>query len=109
MRMNRMDQQTLRVRLAKLSESLQRDQSVVENMFEKISIALASVFRLTQGNQTTLKALQGSPQEVQGYVINLITETRKKIDGMNERTTRDLDNIILELEMSPHQTESSKR
>jgi hypothetical protein len=102
MRMNKMDQQTLRLRLAELSEPLQRDQGVVENMFEKISIAMTSVFRLTQGDQTTLKALQGSPQEVQGYILNLIAETKKKVDGMIERTKTDLDNIILELGMGPH-------
>ena len=96
--MNEMDQHTLRLQLTELSGALQRDQDAVENMFEKISIAMTSAFRLTQENQTVLKALQGSPQEVQGYVLNLISETRSMIDRMNKRTTKDLHNIILELE-----------
>lgn len=104
-----MDQQTLRLQLVELSGTLQRDQDTVENMFEKISVAMTSAFRLTQGNQTVLKALQGSPQEVQGYVLNLVSEAKSMIDKMNKRTANDLHNIILELDTGAHQTESSKR
>ncbi len=104
-----MDQQTLRLQLVELSGTLQRDQDAVENMFEKISVAMTSAFRLTQGNQTVLKVLQGSPQEVQGYVLNLVNEAKSMIDKMNKRTTKDLHDIILELDTGAHQTESSKR
>ncbi len=89
-----MDIESIKTQLNKISESIQSEQLSIDESFEKLVIAMTSIFRLVNGEQQTLSALQGSPKELQGYVLNLVGQIRKRTSASSAQLIRDLDALL---------------
>ena len=93
-----MDIESIKIELDRISRELQSEHLSIDESFEKLVVAMTNIFRLIDGEQRTLSALQGSPKELQGYVINMIGEMRKKTSTSNAQVIRDLSALIDQLE-----------
>jgi hypothetical protein len=73
-----MNDEQLRKQLTTLLSLLNEQQEEVSAIHEKFQIALTGVLRLIgENNSPTLKSLQGTPQDLKGYLIQLNTDVVK--------------------------------
>jgi hypothetical protein len=71
------DSKTLVLQLTELRNNAARMQSEIEQKYEKFQVALSGVLRILSGDgSATLKAIQGSPEEVKGYLIQIASQLR---------------------------------
>ncbi len=85
-------------RLNAIKNLTQKDNRTFEEEFEKILIALTGVFRLLDGKQSMLTTLQGSPTDVQGYVLKLLGQIRQQINCSYESLIKELDELAEQME-----------
>lgn len=93
-----MDTDESRKQLRAVLERLECDYQSIDEGFEKLIVATTNIFRLMDGQTKTLLALQGSPKELQGYVLNLISEIRKMTAESGEKVSSNLKKTIMQLE-----------
>ncbi|MDF1537454.1 MAG: hypothetical protein P1Q69_00935 [Candidatus Thorarchaeota archaeon] len=85
-------------RVSTIRSLVQRDSRNSEESFEKLLVALAGVFRLLDGKQSTLVALQGSSTEVQGYILKLLGQIRQQINDSYDCLIEELDKLAERME-----------
>lgn len=87
--------ENLILQLTELRNNTVRMQSEIEQEYEKFQVALSGVLRILSGDGSTiLKAIQGSPEEVKGYLIQLASQLRQHTTESWESLKIELDNII---------------
>ncbi len=79
-------------------ESFQNDYQSIDAAFEKLIVATTNVFRLMDGQNKMLLSLQGTPKDLQGYVLSLISEIRKMTAESGEKVSMSLKKTIGQLE-----------
>ncbi len=96
-RTNRVTTESVDVQLNKIIMDLKEEYSAIDASFEKLLIAITNVLKLTGTQKGTLTSLQGTPQELQGYLIEMVSRIRKKntqaINRSLERLTALADNL----------------
>ena len=93
-----MDIETSKDQLKTAVEILQAEHRSIDDAFEKLVVATTNVFRLVDGQSKTLLTLQGSPKEIQGYVLGLILEIRKMTSTSTEQVITNLMKVIEHLD-----------
>ncbi|MEE8181837.1 MAG: hypothetical protein V3T87_00820 [Candidatus Thorarchaeota archaeon] len=89
------DSESLVLQLTELRSNTVRMQSEIEQEYEKFQVALSGVLRILSGDGSAiLKAIQGSPEEVKGYLIQLATQLRQHTTESLESLKVELDNMI---------------
>lgn len=89
------DSENLVLQLTELRSNTVRMQSEIEQEYEKFQVALSGVLRILSGDGSAiLKATQGSPEEVKGYLIQLATQLRQHTTESWESLKVELDNMI---------------
>lgn len=89
------DPENLVLQLTELRSNTVRMQSEIEQEYEKFQVALSGVLRILSGDGSAiLKAIQGSPEEVKGYLIQLTTQLRQHTTESLESLKIELDNMI---------------
>ncbi|MCK4279034.1 MAG: hypothetical protein KAW94_00510 [Candidatus Thorarchaeota archaeon] len=87
--------ETLILQLTELRSNTVRMQDEIEQEYEKFQVALSGVLRILSGDGSTiLKAIQGSPEEVKGYLIQLASQLRQHTTESWESLKLELDNMI---------------
>lgn len=87
--------ETLVLQLTELRSNTVRMQDEIEQEYEKFQVALSGVLRILSGDGSTiLKAIQGSPEEVKGYLIQLASQLRQHTTESWELLKLELDNMI---------------
>lgn len=87
--------ENLILQLTELRNNTVRMQSEIEQEYEKFQVALSGVLRILSGDGSTiLKAIQGSPEEVKGYLIQLASQLRQHTTESWESLKIELDNMI---------------
>ncbi len=88
-----MDSESIRTELRSISNSVQCDRTSLTNEFEKLLIATTNVLRLTDGQQGMLATLQGNPQDLHRYLLNLIRRLQEMVISSSDRTIRALETL----------------
>ena len=89
------DPENLVLQLTELRSNTVRMQSEIEQEYEKFQVALSGVLRILSGDGSMiLKTIQGSPEEVKGYIIQLATQLRQHTTESLESLKIELDNMI---------------
>ncbi len=89
------DPENLVLQLMELRNNTVRMQSEIEQEYEKFQVALSGVLRILSGDGSAiLKAIQGSPEEVKGYLIQLVTQLRQHTTESWESLKIELDKLI---------------
>ena len=89
------DPENLVLQLMELRSNTVRMQNEIEQEYEKFQVALSGVLRILSGDGTAiLKAIQGSPEEVKGYLIQLTAQLRQHTTESWESLKIELDNMI---------------
>ncbi|MCK5302167.1 MAG: hypothetical protein KAJ96_03420 [Candidatus Thorarchaeota archaeon] len=89
------DPENLVLQLMELRNNTVRMQSEIEQEYEKFQVALSGVLRILSGDGSAiLKAIQGSPEEVKGYLIQLASQLRQHTTESWESLKIELDNMI---------------
>jgi hypothetical protein len=96
--MNRVDKDSVEAQLKEIVSLIETEQAAIDASFEKLLIAITNVLRLTNGQKSTLASLQGTPSELQGYLIDLASQIRKKASQTNERLLEKVNILVNELE-----------
>lgn len=85
-------------RLNDIRSLIKKDIKNSEEAFEKLLVAITGVFRLLDGKQSMLAALQGSSADVQGYVLKLLGQVTQQIYGSYEGLITEFDNLVNQIE-----------
>ncbi len=89
------DSESLVLQLTELRNSTVRMQREIEQEYEKFQVALSGVLRILSGDGSAiLKAIQGSPEEVKGYLIQLASQLGRHTTESWESLKMELDNMI---------------
>ena len=95
---NKVDEDFVEVHLKELVVLIEAEKTSIDASFEKLLIAITSVLRLTDGQKDTLASLHGSPSELQGYIIDLASQIRKRTAQTNEHLLEKLNILVNDLE-----------
>jgi hypothetical protein len=95
---NRVDEDSVKGQLKELIVTLETEQSLIDASFEKLLVAITNVLRLTDAQKGTLASLQGSPKELQRYLIDMISQIREKTSRANKHVHERLVSITAEIE-----------
>jgi hypothetical protein len=95
-----MSEETVAQQLDELLKQLDAARIEAGHEHEKFRVALTGVLRLLSGNEATLKGLQGTPEELKGYILNLATE-------LGEVSARKWESIKSQVELILSQTRES--
>ncbi len=89
------DSESLVIQLTELKNNTVRMQNEIEQEYEKFQVALSGVLRILSGDGSAiLQAIQGSPEEVKGYLIQLASQLRQHTTESWESLKIELDNMI---------------
>ncbi len=87
--------ENLVLQLTELRSNTVRMQGEIELEYEKFQVALSGVLRILSGDGSAiLKTIQGSPEEVKGYLIQLASQLRQHTTESWESLKLELDNMI---------------
>lgn len=87
--------ENLVLQLTELRINTVRMQGEIELEYEKFQVALSGVLRILSGDGSAiLKTIQGSPEEVKGYLIQLASQLRQHTTESWESLKLELDNMI---------------
>ncbi len=92
-----MSEETVAQQLAELLKQLDRVRIAADHEHEKFRVALTGVLRLLSGDEATLKGLQGTPEELKGYILNLAIE-------LSEESARRWESLKSQIELILSQT-----
>ncbi len=95
--MNRVDD-VVRFQFDGVIKSIDENIGTTEESFGKLLVALTGVFRLLDGNQSTLAALQGNPADLQAYILKLLGQIREMVSEGYNGLKNDIQSIITNLE-----------
>ena len=93
-----MDSDSLDVELKRILEVVKELLAESKEELDKFQVALTGTLRLLDGENTTLAALQGTPAELRGYVLQLTTQMSNNSD---ERFEKILDNLTALIKIAP--------
>ena len=83
------------VQLTDLRNNTVRMQSEIDQEYEKFQMALSGVLRILSGDgNAILKAIQGSPEEVKGYLIQLASQLHQHTTESWESLKQEMDGVI---------------
>jgi len=94
----KVDKDSVESHLKELVAFVEAEKTSIDSSFEKLLIAITSVLRLTNGQKDTLVSLHGSPSELQGYIIDLASQIRKRTSQTNEHLLEKLNTLVNDLE-----------
>lgn len=89
-----MDSDSLGIELKKILEVVKELLEESKEEQDKFQIALTGTLRLLDGETTTLSALQGSPAELRGYILQLTTKMSKNSAERFEKILEHLTTVI---------------
>ena len=89
-----MDTDSLGFELKKILEVVKELLAESKEELEKFQVALTGTLRLLDGENTTLTALQGSPAELRGYVLQLTTQMSRNSVERFEKILNHLTTVI---------------
>ena len=93
-----MDSDSLGIELKKILEVVKELLEESKEEQDKFQIALTGTLRLLDGENTTLSALQGSPAELRGYILQLTTQMSK---NSADRFEKILDHLTAVIKITP--------
>ena len=96
--LDRMDKDSVEAQLKEIVLLIETEQISIDASFEKLLIAVSNVLRLTNGQKDTLASLQGTSKDLQGYIIDLVSQIRKKTSQTNERLVVKMKDLMTDLE-----------
>ena len=96
-----MNEETVAQQLAELLKQLDSVRNSTGHKHEKFRVALTGVLRLLSGNEATLKGLQGTPEELKGYILNLATELGEESMRQWESLRSQVELILSQVRESP--------
>ena len=76
--MSRLDN-TSETQLGRIIDSIEENARLSNEAFEKLLVAFTGTFRLLDGEQSVLRTLQGSPEEVKAYILNLLNQVKTMV------------------------------
>ncbi|MFX1261052.1 MAG: hypothetical protein ACFFAZ_03105 [Promethearchaeota archaeon] len=71
-----MEDHSLADNLREILLQIESSRSSIEKGHEKLQIALAGALRLLDDNNSMLAKLQSNPDDLKGFVLNLVTELK---------------------------------
>ena len=85
-----MDQDLLINQLTELTQMVQNEKEQTKVEFEKLQVALTGVLKLLTDEQNSpLTRLKGSPQDLKGYIIRLVSELHlgmlNRLENLNSK------------------------
>ncbi len=89
---------TSEVQLEKIIDTINHKARFSEEAFEKLLVALTGVFRLLDGKQSMLTTLQGSPTDIQAYILKLLSQVRTTVSEGYNTLKDDIQTIVQQLE-----------
>ena len=89
---------TPEVQFAKIIEGIDQKARFSEEAFEKLLVALTGAFRLLDGKQSMLAALQGNPEDIQVYILKLLGQVRVMVSEGYDNLKADIQIIVQQLE-----------
>ncbi|MFX0044535.1 MAG: hypothetical protein ACFE8Z_01685 [Candidatus Hermodarchaeota archaeon] len=96
-----MNEDSVAQQLVELLKQLDTTRIASGHEHEKFRVALTGVLRLLSGNAATLKGLQGTPEELKGYILNLATKLGEESARQWESLKSQLELIISQIRGSP--------
>lgn len=96
-----MNEDSVAQKLVELLKQLDTARSAAGHEHEKFRVALTGVLRLLTGNEAMLKGLQGTPEELKGYIINLATELSEESARQWEFLKSQIELILSQIRESP--------
>ena len=96
-----MNDETVAQQLTELLRQLESARISARQEHEKFRVALTGVLRLLSGNEATLKGLQGTPEELKGYILNLATELGEESTRQWESLKSQVELILSQIRESP--------
>jgi hypothetical protein len=97
-----MDEDSVALQLTEIIKRLEKTRLSVGHDHEKFRVALTGVLRLLSSNKATLKGLQGTPDELKGYILNLAAELSQESARQWELFKSQLETILSQAQESPH-------
>ncbi|MFW9887174.1 MAG: hypothetical protein ACFFER_03270 [Candidatus Thorarchaeota archaeon] len=64
--------------LREVLQQIESSRESIEKGHEKFQIALAGALRLLNDNDSMLGKLQGNPDDIKGFLLNLVTELKNE-------------------------------
>ena len=90
-----MDKDLLISQLAELAQTVQAEKGQTNAEFEKIQVALTGVLKLLTDEQNSpLIHLKGTPQDLKGYIIRLVSELHLSMINRWEALSSYIDQVI---------------
>jgi hypothetical protein len=90
-----MEQELLVTQLSEIAQTVQNNKKQTEVEFEKLQVALTGVLRLLAGEKSSpLIRMQGTPQDVKGYIIRLVSELHVNIVNRWETLSAKLEFVL---------------
>lgn len=96
--MSRVDRASIEEHLKEIVTFVEGEQTSIDAAFEKLLIAITNVLKLIDGQQGTLSSLQGTPKELQRYLIDLVIQIRKMTSQTNESLLERTNALLASLE-----------
>ena len=94
-----MDSELVVDQLSCMSKDLVKIKNTISKKHEKFVVALTGVFRLISGDgNSTLVNIQGSPESLKGYIVNLALELRQNTENCLEKINSQLMTILSEVQ-----------
>jgi hypothetical protein len=93
-----MDQDLLINQLTELAQMVQNEKEQTKVEFEKLQVALTGVLKLLTDEQNSpLTRLKGSPQDLKGYIIRLVSELQlsmlNRLEDLNSKINQLIQHI----------------
>lgn len=90
-----MDQDLLVTQLSEVFQWFQNEKKQTEVEFEKLQVALTGVLNLLTGEKSApLEKLGGTPQDLKGYIIRLVSELHVNVINRWETLSMKLDSML---------------
>lgn len=90
-----MDQDLLVAQLSGIFQSFQDEKEQTEGEFEKLQVALTGVLSLLTDKQSSpLVKMRGTPQDLKGYIIRLVSELHVNVINRWETLGLKLDSML---------------
>jgi hypothetical protein len=90
-----MDLELLASQLSEISQTFNEEKAQTEEEFEKLQVALTGVLNLlTDENGSPLAKMRGTPQDLKGYIIRLVSELHTNVMNRWDTLSLKVDSML---------------
>ena len=90
-----MDSDLIAAQLSEISQTFKNEKAQTEEEFEKLQVALTGVLNLlTDETGSPLTKMRGTPQDLKGYIIRLVSELNMNVINRWETFSLKIDSVL---------------